>query len=271
MTPYYQTESGTLYNGDCVDIMKGFEDNSIDCCVTSPPYDNLRNYKGFSFDFENTAKELYRIIKKGGVIVWVVGDATINGSETGTSFKQALYFKEIGFNLHDTMIYQKNGTPFPEINRYYQNFEYMFILSKRKPRTTNLLSDRINKCYGRKSHMESYRQKDGSLKKGKSKHIYNEYGIRYNIWKYEIGWQKSYKDDFLRGHPAIFPYKLAEDHILSWSNENDIILDPFCGPGTTALMTEKLNRKWIGIEISKEYCEIIKKRLSLNEPALPLK
>ena len=270
MIPYCQTEHGELFNGDCIEVMKQLEDNSIDCCVTSPPYDNLRNYKGFSFDFENTAKELYRIIKKGGIVVWVVGDATINGSETGTSFKQALYFKEIGFNLHDTMIYQKNGFPFPSNNRYYQCFEYMFILSKGKPKTVNLLSDRPNLTYGRKDFISSNRQKDGSCKKTKSISI-KENGVRYNIWKYEVGWGKSYKEDFLRSHSAIFPYKLAEDHILTWSNENDIIFDPFCGSGTVALMAEKLNRKWIGIEISKEYCEIIKKRLSLNETALPLK
>ena len=263
---YYQNEKGKLYNGDCVEIIKQLDDNSIDCCITSPPYDNLRNYKGFSFDFENTAKELYRIIKEGGVVVWVVGDATINGSETGTSFKQALYFKEIGFNLHDTMIYQKNGSPFPSNNRYSQCFEYMFILSKGKPKTVNLIKDKKNRNIGGKRTI-SNRQKDGSIKKTKTILI-QEYGIRNNIWKYGVGWQKSYKEDFLRAHPAIFPYKLAEDHILSWSNENDIILDPFCGSGTTVVSAEKLNRNWIGIEISKEYCNIIEKRLKTIKPKI---
>lgn len=259
-TPYYQTKSGILFNGDCAEIMKEFKDNSIDCCITSPPYDDLRHYKGYNFDFENIAKELYRIIKKGGIVVWIVGDSIINGSETGTSFKQALYFKEIGFRLYDTMIYQKNGISYPSVNRYYQNFEYMFILSKDKPKTINLLRDRQNITYGRK-RTGSNRQKDGICKKNKM-HIIQEYGIRYNVWKYEIGWQKSYKEDFLKSHPAIFPYKLAEDHIKSWSNEGDVILDPLCGSGTTTISAEKLNRKWIGIEINKEYCEIIKKRLN---------
>ena len=267
MTPYYQTESGTLYNGDCVDIMKGFEDNSIDCCVTSPPYDNLRNYKGFSFDFENTAKELYRIIKKGGIVVWVVGDATIKGSETGTSFKQALYFKEIGFNLHDTMIFQKiNYIPLTH-RRYEQSFEYMFILSKGRPKTFNpFMKD--NKSRGQLYNTRRPRPYDNhSIRHNRDEiRIHKDKSIRPNIFSYLIGCGNSRTD-----HPATFPNKLAEDHILSWSNENDIILDPFCGSGTTALMAEKLNRKWIGIEISKEYCEIIKKRLSLNEPALPLK
>lgn len=258
---FFETEKGKLYNGDCIEIMQQLDDNSIDCCITSPPYDNLRNYKGYNFNFEIfkiVATQLYRTIKQGGVVVWVVGDATIKGSETGTSFKQALYFKEVGFNLHDTMIYQKNGIPFPDINRYYQSFEYIFILSKGKPKAVNLIQDKVNKHAGR-NNLSSYRQRNGDFITKRK--IIKDKSVRTNIWKYEIGWGKSYKEDFLRKHPAIFPYKLAEDHIISWTNENDIIIDPFMGSGTVALSAEKLNRKWIGIEISKEYCDIIKQRV----------
>lgn len=249
--------------GDCLEVMKTISDNSIDLTVTSPPYDNLRTYNGYSFDFENIAKELFRITKKGGVVVWVVGDQTIKGSESGTSFKQALYFKEIGFNLHDTMIYRKKALSFPDFNRYYQCFEYMFILSKGKPKTTNLINDRINKCANDKVS-GNYRDVDGTMKpmNGKIKgNKVKEKGIRWNIWEYDVGWGKSYTEKYLKGHPAIFPERLAQDHIISWSNENDTVLDPFMGSGTTGKMCKLLNRNFIGIEISKEYFEIAKARI----------
>ena len=251
-------------NENCLDTMKLMEDNFIDLTVTSPPYDNLRDYKGYSFDFESIAKELYRTTKEGGVVVWVVGDATIKGSETGTSFRQALYFKEIGFNLHDTMIYQKNSLTFPDTNRYYQCFEYMFILTKGKPKTVNQIKDKKNKQSG-KQITGNYRNTNGSLKEmsgSKKNRSIKDFGVRWNIWKYNTGWKHSYSEDFLRGHPAIFPEKLANDHIISWSNEGDLVYDPFMGSGTTAKMAKINNRDYIGSEMSSEYCEIIKERLS---------
>lgn len=239
-----------IFTGECLQVMKNFPEKTIDLTVTSPPYDNLRTYNGYTFNFEGIASELYRITKDGGVVVWVVGDATINGSETGTSFKQALYFKEIGFNLHDTMIWEKNtfSSPFP--NRYHQVFEYMFVLSKGKPKF-NPIEDRKNRCVGEK-RIITIREADGSLHRRSSK-IIKEYGKRFNVWKMATA-----KNE----HPAPFPEKLAEDHILSWSNEGDIILDPMAGSGTTLKMAKKNNRNYIGIEISKEYVEIINKRLA---------
>lgn len=253
----------TIIQGDCLEVMKNIPDKSIDMILTSPPYDNLRDYKGYNFNFEGIAKEIYRVLKDGGVCIWVVGDATIKGSETGTSFKQALYFKEIGFNLHDTMIYQKNSLTFPDTNRYYQCFEYMFVFSKGNPKTINLIEDKENK-QANKNITGNSRDIDGSLKEmsgSKNKRLIKEKGVRWNIWNYNTGWQHSYHEDYLRGHPAIFPYKLAEDHILSWSKENDIVLDPFAGSGTTLKMAKKNNRKYIGIEIAPEYIDIINKRL----------
>jgi len=248
--------------GDCIEVMKEMESNSVDLVVTSPPYDNLRDYKGYSFNFEDSAKELFRIIKEGGVIVWIVGDATIDGSETGTSFKQALYFKEIGFNLHDTMIYEKSGFSNPSDIRYHQVFEYMFVLSKGKPKTFNPIKDRLNTQFGWNKSSTS-RQKTGETIKIKDKFI-GRWGMRGNIWKYEIGYMKTTKDKIAYQHPAMFPERLAQDHVISWSNSNDIILDPFLGSGTTMVAAERLGRNSMGIEISKEYCEIAYKRL-LNE------
>jgi len=253
------------YNENCLDTMARMEDNFIDLTVTSPPYDNLRDYKGYSFDFESIAKELYRVTKDGGVVVWVVGDATIKGSETGTSFRQALYFKEIGFNLHDTMIYQKTGCPFPEQNRYYPIFEYMFILSKGKPKTSNLIKDRENIYAGAKVARNNHaRMPDGSvvansaMKNDKERKIL-PYGVRYNIWRITSARNKNKNTG---NHPAIFPEQLANDHIISWSNENDIVYDPFMGSGTTAKMAIVNNRNYIGSEMSEEYCEIIKERIT---------
>lgn len=257
-------KTNICYQGDCLEVMKQIPDKSIDLTVTSPPYDNLRTYNGYTFNFEETAKELYRITKDGGIIVWVVGDATIKGSETGTSFKQALYFKEIGFNLHDTMIYKKTGCPFPESNRYYPIFEYMFILSKGKPKTTNLIKDRENKYAGckvaRKSHA---RQVDGSVKENSAYRIdkdrvLKDVGVRFNIW--EVTSSRNINSD-TGNHPAIFPEQLSNDHILSWSNEGDIVFDPMAGSGTTLKMAKLNNRQFIGCEISSEYCDIIKERV----------
>ena len=242
--------------GDCLEVMKGIPDKSVDMVLTSPPYDNLRDYKGYTFNFEGIAKELYRITKEGGVVVWVVGDATIKGSETGTSFKQALYFKDIGFNLHDTMIYEKNGFRFPFPNRYHQTFEYMFIFSKGSPKTFNGIKDRKN-IHTNRTGKNMKRERDGT-KTYRESFTPEEYGKRYNVWRYNIGGKKEYN------HPAIFPDKLAEDHILSWSNEGDTILDPMAGSGTTLKMAKNNNRNYIGIEIAPEYIDIINKRLSLN-------
>ena len=256
-----KAEINKIHNENCLDTMKRMPDNFIDLTVTSPPYDNLRDYNGYSFPFEDIAKELFRITKKGGVVVWVVGNATVNGSETGTSFKQALYFKEIGFKLHDTMIYEKNSMSMPDRNRYYNCFEYMFVLSKGKPKTANLIEDRKNRWAGASSFGErSQRQKDGSLKKN-GKGIVKDFGARFNIWRYNTGAGYSTKDEIAFEHPAIFPEKLARDHVYTWSNENDIIYDPFMGSGTTAKYAHLLKRNWIGSEISSEYCEIAKKRL----------
>jgi len=259
-------ELNKIYNGDCIDFISCIDDKSIDMTITSPPYDNLRNYKGYNFNFEEIAKELYRVTRIGGVVVWIVGDATIKGSETGTSFKQALYFKEVGFNLHDTMIYNKGKISFPETNRYSNVFEYMFILSKGVPKTFNCIRDRKNKWFNGKKHIKGhYRNKDGEKVRHNKENLLQEYGSRFNIWEISSGCNKSTKDKIAFQHPAIFPEKLAEDHILSWSNEWDIVLDPMAGSGTTLKMAKKNNRYYIGIEISKEYCDICEKRLSENK------
>ena len=257
-----------LRQGDCLELMKDIPDGSIDLTVTSPPYDNLRTYNGnieqWSFEkFQGIAKELYRVTKQGGVVVWVVGDATVNGSETGTSFKQALYFMQCGFNLHDTMIYQKNGAAYPagkNSNRYSNVFEYMFVFSKGKPKTKNLIKDKPNKWAGSSTFGESTnRQKDGSLKSS-GKRVVGEFGYRDNIWQINNG--KGFgSDDIAIKHPAIFPEQLAQDHILSWSNEGDVVLDPFMGSGTTGKMALLNNRNFIGIEKDEEYFEIAKKRI----------
>jgi site-specific DNA-methyltransferase (adenine-specific) len=238
--------------------MKSLPSQSIDLTVTSPPYDNLRTYNGYSFDFEGIAKELYRVTKDGGVVVWVVGDATINGSETGTSFKQALYFKEIGFNLHDTMIWNKST--FTAVgaltSRYAPVFEYMFVLSKGQPKTFNPIKDRQNKTFGRTKH-GTFRQEDGTTKPLSSigKPI-AEYGQRHNIW--DVSAEKSNSN---RLHPAMFPESLVHDHIISWSDESDTVLDCFLGSGTTGKVAKQLNRRFVGIEISPEYLEIASKRI----------
>lgn len=256
-------EQNVIHNIDCVEGLKMLPDNCVDLTVTSPPYDNLRSYNGFTFDFETIAKELYRVTKQGGVVVWIVGDATINGSETGTSFRQALFFKDCGFNLHDTMIYEKHN-PVPNAKtRYQQSFEYMFVLSKGKPKTVHILeeprrNERNDKMTYRKKKFT--RNKNGEFGEAKD-YFFKEYVPRRNIWTYKVGLYNSTSDKIAFKHPAIFPELLAKDHILSWSNEGDIVLDIFAGSGTTAKMAIQTNRKYIGFEISEEYCEIARKRV----------
>ena len=259
-----------FYICEAVNFMKeNIPDNFVDLTVTSPPYDNLRTYKGFIFDYKSMLKELYRVTKNGGVLVWITGDATINGSETLTSFRHALYAKEIGFNVHDTMIYQKDSCQFPEINRYYPSFEYMFIFSKGKPKTTNLIADKPNRRYGKKVVSSTQRQPDGttikmSANKTNPNRQVKEFGVRTNVWLYSPGYMKSTKDKIAYKHPAQFPEQLAQDHIISWSNEGDIVLDPMCGSGTTCKMAWLNKRNFIGIDISEEYInDICKPRLKM--------
>lgn len=254
-------ELNKIYCESNLDTMGKMPDNFVDLTVTSPPYDGLRKYNGYSFEFEKVAAELFRVTKDGGVVVWVVGDSTLNGSESGTSFRQALEFMEVGFNLHDTMIYKKHSSSFPETTRYYQVFEFMFILSKGKPKSINLLKDKKNKWAGQTSFgKSSFREKDGSLTK-KDKISVKDFSIRENVWEYANGFGYSTLDENAFEHPAIFPEKLAADHIYSWSNEGDLIYDPFMGSGTTAKMAHIQKRNWIGSEISPEYCKLAEKRI----------
>ncbi len=267
---------GKLINGDCRKVLNRLIEENVtaDLVVTSPPYDNLRKYDDFEWDFgifKDIAHKLYDILCEGGVCVWIVGDATFNGTETGTSFKQALYFKDnVGFNLHDTMIYHKTSMTFPQNTRYFNSFEYMFILTKGKPKTANLLADRPNKQAGQKvsggqRELDStIKHKVGKLKNNRIK----EYGVRQNVWTYDTGYNKSAKDPIAYKHPAIFPLALAEDHIKTWSNPKDIVIDCFMGSGTTGIACQNLNRDFIGIEKVKEYYDIAVKRMRNNKDNL---
>lgn len=265
-------EINKLYNQDCLLTMQQIDDNSVDMVLTSPPYDDLRTYNkhlsgnkteynGYSFPFEKIAQELFRIVKKGGVVIWVVGDATNKGSETGTSFRQALYFKECGFDLYDTMIYQKTGTPFPQKDRYNQIFEYMFVFSKGKPNTFNPIMKK-NVTAGAVRHSRKFRNADGEMIDGFNGKPINEYGVDNNVWIMRNGMYKSTKDIIAFEHPAIFPEELAVRHVVSWTKENDLIYDPFMGSGTTAKAAIQFKRNWIGSEIDKSYCDICEKRLN---------
>lgn len=254
-----------LLLGDSVEKLKEIPDESVDLVVTSPPYDNLREYKGYTFEFEKIAGELYRVLRQGGVIVWVVNDETIKGNKTGTSFRQALYFRDqLGLYLHDTMIWNKGS--FSAVGamqtRYAPVFEFMFILSKGKPKTFNPIKDRLNKYAGINRKTIMHRKPDGSIfrtpltaKDGRFTHT--EYGSRFNIW--EINPDRLKKE---YEHPAVFPIDIPRDHIISWSNQGDIVLDPFLGSGTTGIAAIELNRKFIGIEIAPEYFELAKQRIN---------
>ena len=262
-------EINKIYNENNLDTMAKMPDNFIDLTVTSPPYDGLRKYNGYVFDFKNTAKELYRVTKDGGVVVWIVADGTENGSRTGTSFKQALYFIECGFNLHQRLFYEKSGPP-PDNTRYEETIEEMFVFSKGKPKTINLIKDKKNNWSGTTTFgTKTTREKDGTLTKKKS-NIIAEYGKRTSVWRYDTGKNYTTKDEIAFEHPAIFPEKLAADHIYTWSDGNDLIYDPFMGSGTTAKMAFIHKRNYIGSELSKQYTDLANKRLEeyINQTSL---
>lgn len=254
-----------IINDDCFKALDFIDNNSIDMILTSPPYDNLRDYSGeseWNYElFTKIADKLVTKLKDGGVIVWVIGDACVKGSETLSSFKQALYFNQLGLNLHDTMIFEKNHFANPARNRYHQIFEYMFVFSKGKPKTFNPIKDKPVK-YGKPWGKGTRRQKDGTLVQTSGNDSGdNKFGMRTNIWKYTVGSGFNTKDKEAHKHPAIFPEKLAYDHILSWTNEGDNILDPFSGSGTVGKNCYLLKRNFIGIEISKEYTELSIERI----------
>jgi site-specific DNA-methyltransferase (adenine-specific) len=253
----------TIQCGDNVEVLRRVGDATVDMVVTSPPYDNLREYKGYEVAFPELLRQLLRALKPGGVVVWVIGDATVNGSETGTSFRQALAFVDAGFKLHDTMIYEKNTASFPARRngtRYTQIFEYMFVFSKGVPKTANLICDKENKWAGHTNWgTNTTRKKDGTLEETSDIKPVPTHSPRNNIWKYVVGKGFNSSDSESHSHPAIFPEKLAEDHILTWSNEGDVVLDPFCGSGTTCKMAKKNKRTYIGIDISSEYCELARR------------
>lgn len=239
---------------NCLDTMGRMKDGSIDLTITSPPYDNLRDYDGYSFDFPAIAGELYRITKRGGVLVWIVADATIKGSETGSSFRQALHFMDIGFRLHDTMIWAKPNFSFSQSNRYHNTFEYMFAFSKGKPAVFNPIKDRPNKRVGERKQLIQ-RKKDGSLVRSKHTPTVGAMGQRYNVWQCPT-------ESHGANHPAPFPLRLAADHVRTWSHPGDIVYDPFLGSGTTAVAAAKLGRQYLGSELSKAYFEYAGERLN---------
>lgn len=259
LIPIYSQNDINIYNCDCLDYLKTVPSNSIKFTLTSPPYDNIRNYKGYSFPFEEIAQELWRTTKEGGVIAWNVADATINGGETGTSMRQALYFMSLGFRLHDTMIYAKKN-PMPagvSSKRYHQAWEYIFILSKNAPETFNPIM--VKAKFGHLDANMKHRGKNGDITYTKTKR--NEFTKVRNIFEYNVGGGHSTKDKVAFQHPAIMPEQLASDMISTWTNQGDTVFDPFTGSGTTAKMCLILDRKFYGTEMSEDYCKIALERL----------
>lgn len=247
---------------DATIVMAELPDECVNLTITSCPYDYLRTYNGYSFDFENIAKQLYRVTQDGGVVVWVVGDSMENSSESLTSCKQKIFFKEqCGFSIHDTMIYQKRNFSHPEKSRYHQVFEYMFVLSKGKPKTFNPIKDRKNLTAGTVGNLgiNTFTERDGS-KSVRSKKVTSEYGMRHNVW---LGNTRGQEEMCVKlKHPAMMPKWIARDHILSWSNPGDLVFDPMVGSGTVCEEAKKLNRNWLGIDVSEQYCDLARENLN---------
>jgi len=262
-----------IYLEDNLETLSKMSDDYYDMVITSPPYDDIRKYNGFSFDIDTLAPELYRTTKKGGVVVWVVNDQVIKGSESGTSFRQALKFMDAGFLLHDTMIYEKNSSSYPssvKSNRYTQIFEYMFVFSKGKPKTFNLICDKPNKWAGHTNWGKNTKrigENEQLVEVGNIKPV-PDFSPRNNIWRYVNGGGFASKDKIAHKHPAIFPEELVKDHLLTWTEEGDLVYDPFIGSGTVAKMCILLGRDYIGSEISQEYVDICNERIEITTKTL---
>lgn len=262
-----------IYLEDNLETLSKMSDDYYDMVITSPPYDDIRKYNGFSFDIDALAPELYRTTKKGGVVVWVVNDQVIKGSESGTSFRQALKFMDAGFLLHDTMIYEKNSSSYPssvKSNRYTQIFEYMFVFSKGKPKTSNLICDKPNKWAGHTNWGKNTKrigENEQLVEVGNIKPV-PDFSPRNNIWRYVNGGGFASKDKIAHKHPAIFPEELVRDHLMTWTKEGDLVYDPFIGSGTVAKMCILLGRDYIGSEISQEYVDICNERIEITTKTL---
>ena len=266
-------EKNQIYLEDNLETLSKMSDDYYDMVITSPPYDEIRKYNGFSFDIDRLAPELYRTTKKGGVVVWVVNDQVIKGSESGTSFRQALKFMDAGFLLHDTMIYEKNSSSYPssvKSNRYTQIFEYMFVFSKGKPKTSNLICDKPNKWAGHTNWGKNTKrigENEQLVEVGNIKPV-PDFSPRNNIWRYVNGGGFASKDKIAHKHPAIFPEELVRDHLMTWTKEGDLVYDPFIGSGTVAKMCILLGRDYIGSEISQEYVDICNERIEITTKTL---
>lgn len=253
-----------VVTGDCLEVLRGMADESVHLVVTSPPYDDLRAYRGYSWDFLGVVEQLRRVLCDGGVICWNVGDSTVDGSESLTSFRHAQGFKHAGFRMHDTMIYEKVNFSRPETVRYHQMFEYIFIVSKGAPRVFNPIKDKPNAYAGATTFgKNTMRQYDGSMKE-RPKNVVAEFGMRGNVWRGNTAGQEFCGQSL--PHPAMMPGWLARDLIRSWSNEGDMVIDPFCGSGTTPLEADRLHRHAIGIEIDPDYAAAARQRIQNDSP-----
>jgi DNA modification methylase len=257
----------SIIHGDCVKVLAYLPPECIDLCVTSPPYDGLRAYRGYEFEVEKVAEQLYRALKPGGTVVWIVADQTIKGSKSGSCYKHALAFQDCGFRLHDEMVYEKIGIRYPDSVRYYPCFEKMFVFAKGRPKTVNQIRDRENVTAGQ---LQSWtkRERNGTLIKCAKRKTTAPFGVRRNIWAYNTTPHHIAPDDLWRSHPAVFPLQLAEDHIISWTRPNDVVLDPMCGSGQTMLAALINNRQYLGIDCSEEYCRLARERLNLYKECL---
>lgn len=256
----YDIKLNEIYHANCNELMDSMSDNFVDLTVTSPPYDDLRNYNGYRFDPEKIARNLYRVTKKGGIVVWVVGDKIKKGDKSLTSFRQALTFQDVGFKVHDVMIYRKKNTPFMRSNAYTNCFEFMFVFAKDSVNTFNPLKEKTVRNGFEKV---PYNKGPDAVNKKVLKELKKEKNLT-NIWEYAVGLHGTTSDKIAFKHPAVFPEKLAEDHIISWTNEGDIVFDPMCGSGTTCKMAFLNKRNYLGCDISDEYVEIAKERIRMS-------
>ena len=243
---YFQTDNGILYCGRAEKILPTLPDEVIDCVVTSPPYNLGIKYGVYKDELpyeeylswcKEWGNELYRILKPDGRFAL---NHYLSCGKSGFRFAPLMdlnwIFQKIGFKHHGLAIWWDTTLS--------KRTAWGSWLSARAPY--------LNSPF--EGVLIMFKNQWRRFRKGKNaidKNLFME--IASGIWK--IMPEKT------RIHPAPFPENLVEYILRFFTYENDLIIDPFIGSGTTAVVCEKLNRKWIGIELDKKYCEIAKKRI----------
>lgn len=272
--------------GDAVDQLSTLSESTVDCTVTSPPYYRQRDYAGAGDQIgqEETPgqyvdrlvavfSQVRRVLKETGSLWLVIGDKYVKGGQLGMPWRLALALMEDGWTLRSDIIWHKpNAMPSPVKSRPTTDHEYVFFFTKskeyfynadaiREPHVTFTENSRMR---GGRNH---FGKRDGTPEAGKNGGDNNLHKGRWDQAFHPKGRNKRTVwsvplSKFREAHFAVFPESLVETCVLAGCPAGGVVLDPFLGSGTTALVANRLGRLAIGIDCVAEYCDIARRRIS---------